>query len=137
MKNKKIWIIVGIIVLVLLIITGIILFNKKDNTKIDDNKKTSLVEEAAKNSTKSASEYKKFLGGEVLNENTLFNEYTFISDNKAYIFDPAKLKNGEFSYKKVLDIPEDLKIVSIGIPYGADIHFIQVMMFIIELKILM
>lgn len=124
MKNKKLWIIVGIIVLVLLIITGIILFNKKDNTKIDDNKKTSLVEEAAKNSTKSASEYKKFLGGEVLNENTLFNEYTFISDNKAYIFDLAKLKNGEVSYKKVLDIPEDLKIVSIGIPYGADIHFI-------------
>lgn len=124
MKNKKIWIIVGIIVLVLLIITGIILFNKKDNTKIDDNKKTSLVEEAAKNSTKSASEYKKFLGGEVLNENTLFNEYTFISDNKAYIFDSAKLKNEDVSYKKVLDIPEDLKIVNIGIPYGADIHFI-------------
>lgn len=124
MKNKKLWIIVGIIVLVLLIIIGIILLNKKDNTKIDDNKKTSLVEEAAKNSTKSASEYKKFLGGEVLNENTLFNEYTFISDNKAYIFDPAKLKNEEVSYKKVLDIPEDLKIVSIGIPYGADIHFI-------------
>lgn len=124
MKNKKIWIIVGIIVLVLLIIICIILLNKKDNTKIDDNKKTSLVEEAAKNSTKSASEYKKFLGGEVLNESTLFNEYTFISDNKAYIFDSAKLKNEDVSYKKVLDIPEDLKIVSIGIPYGADIHFI-------------
>lgn len=124
MKNKKLWIIVGIIVLVLLIIIGIILLNKKDNTKIDDNKKTSLVEEAAKNSTKSASEYKKFLGGEVLNENTLFNEYAFISDNKAYIFDPAKLKNEDVSYKKVLDIPEDLKIVNIGIPYGADIHFI-------------
>ena len=98
MKNKKLWIIVGIIVLVLLIIIGIILLNKKDNTKIDDNKKTSLVEEAAKNNTKSASEYKKFLGGEVLNENTLFNEYTFISDNKAYIFDPAKLKNEDVSY---------------------------------------
>lgn len=124
MKNKKLWIIVGIIVLVLLIIIGIILLNKKDNTKIDDNKKTSLVEEAAKNNTKSASEYKKFLGGEVLNENTFFNEYTFISDNKAYIFDSAKLKNEDVSYKKVLDIPEDLKIVSIGIPYGADIHFI-------------
>ena len=77
-----------------------------------------------KNNNKSASEYKKFLGGEVLNENTFFNEYTFISDNKTYIFDPAKLKNEDVSYKKVLDIPEDLKIVSIGIPYGADIHFI-------------
>ena len=35
MKNKKLWIIVGIIVLVLLIIIGIILLNKKDNTKIE------------------------------------------------------------------------------------------------------
>ena len=126
MKNKKIWIIVGSILLVLLVIC-LILFNKKDNTNNgdkNDKNKTSLVEEAAKNSNKSVDVYKKFLGGEVLNESTYFNEYTFISNNKAYIFDPAKLKNGELSYVKVMDIPEKLKIVNIGIPYGADIHFI-------------
>lgn len=126
MKNKKIWIIVGSILLVLLVIC-LILFNKKDNTNNgdkNDKNKTSLVEEAAKNSNKSVDVYKKFLGGEVLNESTYFNEYTFISNNKAYIFDPAKLKNGELSYVKVMDIPENLKIVNIGIPYGADIHFI-------------
>lgn len=126
MKNKKIWIIVGSILLVLLIICFIV-FNKKDNTNNgdkNDKNKTSLVEEAAKNSNKSVDDYKKFLGGEVLNESTYFNEYTFISSNKAYIFDPAKLKNGELSYVKVMDIPENLKIVNIGIPYGADIHFI-------------
>ena len=124
MKNKKIWIIGGIILLVLLII-GIIVFNKKDtNNKNNDNKKTSLIEEAASNSGKKKEDYKKFLGGEVLNQNTYFNEYTFISNNKAYIFDPSKLENGEFSYRKVLDIPDDIKIVNIGIPFGADIHFI-------------
>ena len=30
-------------------------------------------------------DYKKFVGGEVLNENTNFLEYAFISNNKAYI----------------------------------------------------
>ena len=129
MKNKKTWIIIGSILLLLLVVViCLIVFNKKNNTNNNDvnndEKKTSLVEEAAKNSGKKASDYKKFLGGEVLNESTYFNEYTFISNNKAYIFDPAKLKNGEFSYVKVLDIPDNLKIVNIGIPYGADICFI-------------
>ncbi len=126
MKNKKIWIIGGVILLILLIL-GIILLGKKDtykDNKTKDNKKTSLVEEAASNSGKKKEDYKKFLGGEVLNQNTYFNEYTFISNNKAYIFDPSKVENGEFSYRKVLDIPDDLEIVNIGIPFGADIHFI-------------
>lgn len=126
MKDKKTWIIVGCLVLVVLVV-AIILFNKKDSEtddKKNDKDVTSLVLEAAKNSNKNAGDYKKFLGGEVLNESTYFNEYTFISNNKAYIFDPKKLENGEFSYRKVLDIPEDLKIVNIGIPVGADICFI-------------
>ena len=113
MKNKKTWIIIGSILLLLLVVViCLIVFNKKNNTNNNDvnndEKKTSLVEEAAKNSGKKASDYKKFLGGEVLNESTYFNEYTFISNNKAYIFDPAKLKNGELSYVKVMDIPENL-----------------------------
>ena len=128
MKNKKLWIIVGSIILVILLVVGIILLNKKDNTNNNDknggSKVSSLVEEAASNSKKKKEDYKKFVGGEVLNENTLFNEYTFISDNKAYIFDPSKLESGELSYKKVLDIPNDLEIVNIGSPSGADIYFI-------------
>ncbi len=126
MKDKKTWIIVGCLVLVVLVV-AIILFNKKDSEtddKKDDKDVTSLVLETAKNSNKNASDYKKFLGGEVLSESTYFNEYTFISNNKTYVFDPQKLENGEFSYRKVLDIPEDLKIVNIGIPVGADICFI-------------
>ena len=126
MKDKKTWIIAGSLILVVLVV-AIILFNKKDSEtddKKDDKDVTSLVLEAAKNSNKNASDYKKFLGGEVLSESTHFNEYTFISNNKAYVFDPQKLENGEFSYRKVLDIPEDLKIVNIGMPVGADICFI-------------
>lgn len=126
MKNKKMWFIGGCVILIILLVVSIILINKKDNknSNEDENKGSSLVEEAASNSGKKKEDYKKFLGGEVLNQNTYFNEYTFISNNKAYIFDPSKLESGEFSYRKVLDIPDDIKIVNIGIPYGADIHFI-------------
>lgn len=126
MKNKKMWFIGGCVILIILLVVSIILINKKDNknSNEDKNKESSLVEEAASNSGKKKEDYKKFLGGEVLNQNTYFNEYTFISNNKAYIFDPSKLESGEFSYRKVLDIPDDIKIVNIGIPYGADIHFI-------------
>lgn len=126
MKNKKMWFIGGCVILIILLVVSIILINKKDNknSNEDGNKGSSLVEEAASNSRKKKEDYKKFVGGEILNENTFFNEYTFISNNKAYIFDPSKLESGEFSYRKVLDIPDDIKIVNIGIPYGADIHFI-------------
>lgn len=126
MKNKKMWFIGGCVILIILLVVSIILINKKDNknSNEDGNKGSSLVEEAASNSGKKKEDYKKFLDGEVLNQNTYFNEYTFISNNKAYIFDPSKLESGEFSYRKVLDIPDDIKIVNIGIPYGADIHFI-------------
>lgn len=126
MKNKKMWFIGGCVILIILLVVSIILINKKDNknSNEDGNKGNSLVEEAASNSGKKKEDYKKFVGGEILNENTFFNEYTFISNNKAYIFDPSKLESGEFSYRKVLDIPDDIKIVNIGIPYGADIHFI-------------
>ena len=126
MKNKKMWFIGGCVILIILLVVSIILINKKDkkNSNEDGNKGSSLVEEAASNSGKKKEDYKKFVGGEILNQNTYFNEYTFISNNKAYIFDPSKLESGEFSYRKVLDIPDDIKIVNIGIPYGADIHFI-------------
>ena len=126
MKNKKMWFIGGCVILIILLVVSIILINKKNNknSNEDGNKGSSLVEEAASNSGKKKEDYKKFVGGEILNENTFFNEYTFISNNKAYIFDPSKLESGEFSYRKVLDIPDDIKIVNIGIPYGADIHFI-------------
>lgn len=127
MKNKKI-LIISIIILAIVIVVGIFLVTKrKDNqnnlTKDNLNTTLSLKEEAAKNSNKDSSDYKKFVGGDILNENTYFNKYTFISNNAAYIFDPDKLSKNELSYRKVYDIPTDLKIINIGIPYGADIRF--------------
>ena len=127
MKNKKI-LIIGIVILLLVAVLSIFLITRKQTntnkeSKDNSNTKLSLAEEAAKNSNKNVSDYKKFIGGDVLNESTYFNEYTFVSNNTAYIFNPDKLTKNELSYRKVYDIPSDLKIVNIGIPYGADIQF--------------
>ena len=51
--------------------------------------------------------YLKLKGGEILNENTNFSEYAFISNNSIYIFNPQKLDSGEFEYKKVYDIDKN------------------------------
>lgn len=47
----------------------------------------------------------------------------FITRNEAYIFDPSSLREGNFKYKKVFVIPEEVKVLSMDIPYGADISF--------------
>lgn len=123
MKNKKILYLGGLILLIVLIVLSIILLNKKDNNKIDNSK--ALVEAALKNINKDSKEvdYKKFTGGEILNENTCFNRYAFISNNAIYIFNPQKLKTGELSYKKVYDIPSNINVINITPSWGSDIKF--------------
>ena len=123
MKNKKILYLVGLILLIVLIVLSIILLNKKDNNKIDNSK--TLVKAALKNINKDSKEvyYKKFTGGEILNENTCFNRYAFISNNAIYIFNPQKLKTGELSYKKVYDIPSNINVINITPSWGSDIKF--------------
>ena len=125
MKNKKILYLGGLVLLIVLIVLSIILLNKKDNStnKIDNS--ASLVEAALKNINKDSKEvdYKKFTGGEVLNEDTCFNRYAFISNNAIYIFNPQKLKTGELSYKKVYDIPSNINAMNITPSWGADIKF--------------
>lgn len=123
MKNKKI--IYGVLGLLLLGLIVFLFVIKKEPSKDDDNgsKVEGLLKEVIKNNKKKVTDYKKFIGGEVLNENTHFIEYAFISNNKAYIFDPAKLKNEVLSYKMVYEIDNNINIVNIGIPYGADIYF--------------
>lgn len=123
MKNKKILYLGGLILLIVLIVLSIILLNKKDNNKIDNSK--TLVEAALKNINKDSKEvdYKKFTGGEILNENTCFNRYAFISNNAIYIFNPQKLKTGELSYKKVYDIPSNINVINITPSWGSDIKF--------------
>ena len=124
-KNKKIiMIIIAILLIVAITVAIIIGANKKTN---EDNEPKTLLEEVLKIRGKSLEEndYKKFVGGEVLNEDTAFLEYAFLSNNKVYIFDPAKLKKGELSYRKVYDIPENIRIMNINPSLGTDIGLIS------------
>lgn len=133
MKNKKIILICIIIFILLVGILCFVLFNK-NNTKTTetpeltdktDTEPVNLLEAVLKKNgkTKQEANYYTFAGGEVLNEDSYFINYAFISNNKAYIYDPEKLKIDEVSYKKVYDIPENIKVTNIGIPYGSDIYF--------------
>lgn len=118
------------IALVLIIAIPIIILLSKNvkTTQKEENKKAkSLLSAVLKknNQTQEEANYKKFVSGKVLNENTSFLEYAFITNNTAYIFNPAKLKTGELSYKKAYDIPNNIKVMNIVPSLGADINFID------------
>lgn len=68
-------------------------------------------------------EYLKLKNGEVLNEEASFSKYSFISNNSIYIFNPEKLDNGVFEYKKLYDNDKNIKIMNIAPNSGADIKF--------------
>lgn len=130
MKDKKlIYYICGVTVLLLIVAILIILFSKVNSNDVDntnrdnDIKNSGLVKEVLKNKNKDKNDYKKFIGGEVLSDSTNFIEYAFISNNRAYIYNPEKLKNEELSYKFVYEIPSNIVVTNIGIPHGADIYF--------------
>ena len=130
MKDKKlIYYICGVTVFLLIVAILIILFSKANSNDVDntnrdnDIKNSGLVKEVLKNKNKDKNDYKKFIGGEVLSDSTNFIEYAFISNNRAYIYNPEKLKNGELSYKFVYEIPSNIVVTNIGIPHGADIYF--------------
>ena len=126
MNNKKIiYTIIGIIVLVAIIIIIAIISNKPmpiENNNLKDSlvAKTILEELKQKYPDK---EYKKLNGGEFLNEDTCFSKYSFINNNSIYIFNPSKLDEGEFVYKKVYDIDKSIKVMNIAPNSGADIKF--------------
>ena len=116
------------LVLIFAIPVIILLSKNVKTTQKEENKKTkSLLSAVLKknNQTQEEANYKKFVSGEVLNENTSFLEYAFITNNTAYIFNPAKLKTGELSYKKAYDIPNNIKVMNIVPSLGADINFID------------
>ena len=68
-------------------------------------------------------EYKKLSIGEFLDEDTPFSKYSFINNNSIYIFNPSKLDDGKFEYKKVYDIDKSIKVMNIAPNDGADIKF--------------
>ena len=108
---------VFLLVVLVLIITGC---GKKEEDKVNLN---SLKEEVMYNKKVDDDSYYKKISGDVINEDTLFSEMAFITGNEAYIFDPSSLREGNFKYKKVFVIPEEVKVLSMDIPYGADISF--------------
>ena len=129
MKNKKILIYVGIVVIILTII--IIIVAIKSNKPVPINNvvvnnttvaKTLVENLKQKDSNK---KYFKLNDGKFLNEDTSFSKYSFINDNSIYIFNPNKLDEGEFVYKKVYDVDKNIKIMNIFPGYGSDIKFID------------
>ncbi len=122
MKNKKIiYVIVGIIVLIAIIVIIAIASNKPMLIDSTPPEAQSIMEELKKKYPNK--EYKKLNSGEFLNEDTPFSKYSFINNNSIYIFNPSKLDSGEFVYKKVYDIDNNIKIMNIAPNSGADIIF--------------
>ena len=125
MKSRKI-IYVILSVILIIVIFAIIIAIKNKNPELNDHticEPKSIIEQIL--ATNPDKKYLKLKGGEILNENTNFSEYAFISNNSIYIFNPQKLDSGEFEYKKVYDIDKNIKVMNIRPSSGADIKFID------------
>ena len=112
MKNKNKLIIILFLVVIFLILLIVLLPNKnnsnnkndknnKNNTTITNNSKSKLLKYVVKMKKKNINDYKQIENLNILNDNTSFRNYAFISDNKIYVFNPNKLDDGKFIYKKV------------------------------------
>lgn len=125
MKSRKI-IYVVLSVILIIVIFAIIIAIKNKKPELNDHticEPKSIIEQIL--ATNPDKKYLKLKGGEILNENTNFSEYAFISNNSIYIFNPQKLDRGEFEYKKVYDIDKNIKVMNIRPSSGADIKFID------------
>ncbi len=122
MKNKK-TIYVIILSIVLVGIISIIIIKSK-NQKLNDHTppEAKSIFDALKKKYPDK-EYQRLKGGEILKEDTSFSKYSFIANNSIYIFNPQKLDNGEFEYKKVYNIANSIKVMNITPNSGADIRF--------------
>lgn len=122
MRNKKIiYAILGIVILTSIVVIIAIISNKPMLIDHTPNGTSSIVEELKKKYPDK--KYLKLTGGELLNEDTCFNKYSFINNNFIYIFNPGKLDSGEFTYKKVYDIDKNIKVMNITPDAGPDIKF--------------
>lgn len=126
-KTKKIlFVVVALaIVLVAVIVIFTIISNKPtpiEKSPSNDSFVAKTIQEELKQKYPNK-EYLKLKNGEVLNEEASFSKYSFISNNSIYIFNPEKLDNGVFEYKKVYDNDKNIKIMNIAPNSGADIIF--------------
>ena len=129
LKNNKtkMTIIIGVVILAIAICV-FALGNKNEN-KTENSKRQepqNLTQAVAQKNNKNETDYKKIAtGAEMLNEESMFTEYTFTTNNSLYIFDKDKLDEGIFTYQKVYDIPSNIKLLNIMPNYGADIMFVD------------
>ena len=122
MKNKKIiYVIIAFIVLISIVSIIIIKNRKQELNDHTPPEASSIMDELKKKYPDK--EYQKLKGGEILTEDTSFSKYSFITNNSIYIFNPQKLDDGEFVYKKVYDIDKNIKVMNITPNSGADIKF--------------
>ena len=122
MKNKKIiYVIIAFIVLIGIVSIIIIKNRKQELNDHTPPEASSIMDELKKKYPDK--EYQKLKGGEILTEDTSFSKYSFITNNSIYIFNPQKLDDGEFVYKKVYDIDKNIKVMNITPNSGADIKF--------------
>lgn len=127
-NNKtKVAIIIGVIILAIVVCT--LAFGNKDENKTGNSTKQEpqkLTQAVAQKNNKNETDYKKIAtGAEILNEESMFTEYTFTTNNNLYIFDKDKLNEGIFTYENVYDIPSNIKVLNIMPNYGADIMFVD------------
>lgn len=127
-NNKtKVAIIIGVIIIAIVVCT--LAFGNKDENKTGNSTKQepqNLTQAVAQKNNKNETDYKKIAtGAEILNEESMFTEYTFTTNNNLYIFDKDKLDEGIFTYEKVYDIPSNIKVLNIMPNYGADIMFVD------------
>lgn len=129
LKNNKtkVTIIIGVVILAIAICV-FALGNKNENKTGNSTKQEpqNLTQAVAQKNNKNETDYKKIAtGAEILNEESMFTEYTFTTNNSLYIFDKDKLDEGIFTYQKVYDIPSNIKLLNIMPKYGADIMFVD------------
>ena len=122
MKNKKIIYIIVAFIILISIISIVVIKNRKQELNDHTPPEASSILDALRKKYPDK-EYKKLKGGDVLTEDTSFSKYSFINNNSIYIFNPQKLDDGEFVYKKVYDIDKNIKIMNITPNTGADIKF--------------
>ena len=122
MNSKKIIYVVSVSIVLISIISIVIIKNRKQELNDHTPPEANSILDALKKKYPDK-EYQKLNGGEILTEDTSFSKYSFITNNSIYIFNPQKLDNGEFVYKKVYDIDKNIKVMNIAPNSGADIKF--------------
>ena len=121
MKNKKLIYVIVIFILLISIIATLVFNGKKQESNDNTPKEESSIMDVLKKKYPDKN-YFKLNDGEVLAD-AYISEYSFITNNSIYIFNPQKLDSGVLDYKKVYDLDKSIRVMNIVPNVGADIKF--------------